>query len=407
MTTGHTGRLSARYAAPEFFDGKTSRHSDQYGLAAVYVHLRTGRPVFPGDGVQLMRAHLDAIPDLTHLPVAERPVVAKALSKRPADRWKSCRAFVEALAVQSTATSRPAIVVNREPRAAIGATRESRAAIAVGFAGLLVVGLVIVTALSFWNQASDAPPSDQGGKIEIENASHAPVTPSLAPPVILEAPKPVASAPEESAPSDPTLSESPIVEMASSEPAPQEPPIEEPAFRQLLRAIELALERSSLQQDGPVGSVGYGEPFVDRPNEPRYLVGLNVTTGKYGKGFRYTAIASVQPIYQAASGQVAGPVFGSRRSSVATLMAAPGYAISAIDLVPGTRISGLRVRYGAVTPDGLDEAESNVSNWVGDASDASLPIVKTVGSGGPIVGIEGVWVKELRALGVLEANLTP
>src|SRR5205807_4090793 len=29
--TGHTGRLTLAYAAPEFFEGQTARHSDQYG----------------------------------------------------------------------------------------------------------------------------------------------------------------------------------------------------------------------------------------------------------------------------------------------------------------------------------------------------------------------------------------
>jgi formylglycine-generating enzyme required for sulfatase activity len=44
------------------------------------------------------RFALNHPPDLTMLPVAERPAVLRALAKKPAERWPSCKAFVEALA---------------------------------------------------------------------------------------------------------------------------------------------------------------------------------------------------------------------------------------------------------------------------------------------------------------------
>jgi hypothetical protein len=96
--TGHTGlQWTPAYAAPEFFLGATSRHSDQYSLAVTYCHLRSGRLPFSGDHAAVMAGHLMSEPDLSMLDEVERPLVARALAKRPEARWPSCRAFVEAL----------------------------------------------------------------------------------------------------------------------------------------------------------------------------------------------------------------------------------------------------------------------------------------------------------------------
>jgi WD40 repeat protein len=91
--------MTALYAAPEFFQGKTSQHSDQYSLAVTYCQLRGGRLPFSGDPAQVMAGHLHGQPDLTMLPESERPAVARALAKDPGQRWPSCTAFVQALAV--------------------------------------------------------------------------------------------------------------------------------------------------------------------------------------------------------------------------------------------------------------------------------------------------------------------
>jgi WD40 repeat protein len=96
--TGHTGSLTVAFAAPEFFDGRTTRHSDQYSLAVAYCKLRGGRLPFEGTAAAIMAGHLRRPPDLTMLPEAEQPAVARALSKLPANRWPSCQAFVAAIA---------------------------------------------------------------------------------------------------------------------------------------------------------------------------------------------------------------------------------------------------------------------------------------------------------------------
>ena len=94
-TTGHTGNLTLAYAAPEFFEGRTSSRSDQYSLAVSYCELRSGRLPFTGNEAQLAAGHLHGRPDLSMLPEVERPAVARALAKSPKERRPSCREFVE------------------------------------------------------------------------------------------------------------------------------------------------------------------------------------------------------------------------------------------------------------------------------------------------------------------------
>src|SRR5207248_2168098 len=50
-----------------------------------------------GDQAQVMYAHLESAPNLSHLPRAEGAVLARALAKEPGKRWKDCKAFANEL----------------------------------------------------------------------------------------------------------------------------------------------------------------------------------------------------------------------------------------------------------------------------------------------------------------------
>jgi serine/threonine protein kinase len=79
------------YAAPEIFVGQVSDYTDQYGLAISYCELRGGRLPFPR--IQEFRQSWPVIrppADLTMLTRKEEPVIARALSRTPANRWPSC-----------------------------------------------------------------------------------------------------------------------------------------------------------------------------------------------------------------------------------------------------------------------------------------------------------------------------
>jgi hypothetical protein len=96
--SGLVGGVTPLYAPPETFNNKISEHSDQYSLAIVYQELLTGQRPFNGKNArQLAMQHMNEEPDLRTLPEAERPVVARALSKDPSKRWPNCLSFVKAL----------------------------------------------------------------------------------------------------------------------------------------------------------------------------------------------------------------------------------------------------------------------------------------------------------------------
>jgi serine/threonine protein kinase/Flp pilus assembly protein TadD len=90
-------KMSVGYAAPEYFAGKVSSRSDQYSLAVTYCHLRAKRLPFEGSVAEVIGGHISRPPDLSFLPEAERPVVARALAKEPKQRWPHCKAFIQAL----------------------------------------------------------------------------------------------------------------------------------------------------------------------------------------------------------------------------------------------------------------------------------------------------------------------
>lgn len=93
-----TGGVTPVYAAPETFEGWISRFSDQYSLAIVYQELLTGQRPYNGTNTrQLMMQHLSGTPDLSGVPPGDREALARALSKKPDDRFPSCLDLVKAL----------------------------------------------------------------------------------------------------------------------------------------------------------------------------------------------------------------------------------------------------------------------------------------------------------------------
>jgi serine/threonine protein kinase len=86
------------YAAPEQVAGRPlDGQCDQYSLACVVHELLTGKPPFTGDDQTVLEAHVYEPPPATGLGAAVDAVLARALAKEPADRYRSCAAFVAAL----------------------------------------------------------------------------------------------------------------------------------------------------------------------------------------------------------------------------------------------------------------------------------------------------------------------
>jgi hypothetical protein len=87
------------YTAPEvFWKGQVGAWSDQYSLAAAYVELRLGRPLFPTKNwYNLMHDHLQRSPDLVPLLEPEQRVLRQALAKEPEQRFRNCQEFMREL----------------------------------------------------------------------------------------------------------------------------------------------------------------------------------------------------------------------------------------------------------------------------------------------------------------------
>lgn len=98
MTVG-----TVAYAAPEQLTGsKMDGHADQYSLAATAFHLMTGNAPFANSNqAVVIGQHLSAKPPVIGKLRPELgafgPVFAKALAKKPSDRYPTCRDFAEAM----------------------------------------------------------------------------------------------------------------------------------------------------------------------------------------------------------------------------------------------------------------------------------------------------------------------
>lgn len=85
------------YCAPEVLQGWLSERSDQFSLAVTYCQMRSGRLPFPDMPVHLPRDFVRPAPDLSVLTLEEKPVLLRALSSVPQDRWPSCGEFMKRL----------------------------------------------------------------------------------------------------------------------------------------------------------------------------------------------------------------------------------------------------------------------------------------------------------------------
>ncbi|MCC6998042.1 MAG: serine/threonine protein kinase [Deltaproteobacteria bacterium] len=164
------------YMAPEQSSGQAiDARTDLYAAGVVLVEMLTGRRLFPGSGLALIRAHCeDAPPRLADL-APEQPfsaaleqVVARALAKQPAARFASAAEMAAALdetpeaaergsSIPPGAVNTPSASVASAPalaaappalaaRAAAPASRARRGLVLGLAAGAVVLGLVIVLA---------------------------------------------------------------------------------------------------------------------------------------------------------------------------------------------------------------------------------------------------------------------
>ena len=105
MTLTRAGTVlgTAQYMSPEQAQGQpVDVRSDVFALGAVIYEMAAGRPAFPGSGrLDVLYAVVNRAPeplaDDDTFPRRFLDAVAKALAKRPADRFRDCGAMAEAL----------------------------------------------------------------------------------------------------------------------------------------------------------------------------------------------------------------------------------------------------------------------------------------------------------------------
>ena len=81
---------TVHYMAPEISTGNYDKQIDIYAAGIILYEMLTGRVPFDGESAgEILMKHLTAPPDLSKVPADYVPILAKALSKNPAQRYAS------------------------------------------------------------------------------------------------------------------------------------------------------------------------------------------------------------------------------------------------------------------------------------------------------------------------------
>src|SRR6185436_20092573 len=76
--------------------GNYDKGVDIYALGVILYEMLTGAPPFDGESAQeVMMKHLMSLPDLTKVPPAFKPILAKALAKDPQQRHPTAAELVK------------------------------------------------------------------------------------------------------------------------------------------------------------------------------------------------------------------------------------------------------------------------------------------------------------------------
>lgn len=157
---------TVHYMAPEVSTGNYSQRIDIYACGVMLHEMLTGKLPFDGesDGEILMK-HLTATPDLSVVPEAFRPVMAKALDKNPLRRFASVTEMAKAVEEAVAKAGPPAGV----PVAAVAATAVPK-------------GVPIAMAAAKAVEPPPLPPTTPGGAVAVADLPKAKLVPPPPPP---------------------------------------------------------------------------------------------------------------------------------------------------------------------------------------------------------------------------------
>ncbi len=142
---------TARYSAPEAFNGRAEHRSDLYSLGVILYELVTGRTPFESDTpLAIMQQHQSeqppAIDDIARRDPRAGWIAERLLQKLPSDRFQSAQQLMQVL--DGDATTVPLSHRRRRPVAGVG-RRLSRGwrYVAVGVAGAALVAVAVALTL--------------------------------------------------------------------------------------------------------------------------------------------------------------------------------------------------------------------------------------------------------------------
>jgi hypothetical protein len=102
---------TVHYMAPEISSGNYGRHIDIYAAGVILYEMLTGHVPFDGESAgEVLMKHMTSAPDLSRAPAEFRPILAQAMDKNPAKRFRS----ISEMARKVAATGAPAAGVAKE-----------------------------------------------------------------------------------------------------------------------------------------------------------------------------------------------------------------------------------------------------------------------------------------------------
>lgn len=254
LTQAGTVIGTPNYMSPEQIQGhEVDGRADQFSLAVIAYEMLTGEKPFTGDQLTtvLYRIVAESPPPPHHinptLSWAAGVVLAKALSKEPADRYPTCSEFVGALEAalntkkdwqplpHGAGQNLPTAVVTPRPALALGvdkaeapprleAQTRSKRRLALGLLAAVVGGLAVggLVSVAAWKWFIGEPPQQVAGPARLE----VPAAPSAKPSPM----PPPAESPAETPPADtpptPSAETPPPAESQETPPPAQDPPEE-------------------------------------------------------------------------------------------------------------------------------------------------------------------------------------
>jgi hypothetical protein len=171
--------------------------------------------------------------------------------------------------------------------------------------------------------------------------------------------------------------------------------------QRVFERVKAAVTEGRVGRTEIIGGVGYGTEYSDMAPPGGILVGMRVSIGKFGKGYRYEAVGSIEPIYRTAAGLVSGQRHGQPVGETTEFLAEDGYGISGLVLHAPHRIEGFRILFSRIRDDGFgfDPTDGYASEKFLVVPNGS-PKIDTDGK--LVVGLWGWWaVTEMRGIGLL------